>query len=236
MVVLQAPKPSNRKGFTASQWLYREYVTAQRKLNRRRKQAAKEGLVRICIHACGNLRPFWSVPVSPEGFESLRPYATFHLDGVRDRRHFAENFVQGELKRRMTTTEARYVARRCKLRLIDEIRSDTRREMGIGRKSNEEYKAALEKVKHLQPVWKYSGDDLPRSLWQHIKGHCPGWRDATNVSIARDWYRSEGWIRRVRKRVAVRLWAVAENDEQRKALRILRLMPKGAAAREISGS
>jgi hypothetical protein len=237
MVGLQAPKPSERKGITASQWLFREYVTAKRKRNWQRMKAAHEGLVCICIRACGNLRPFWSPPTPPEGVESLHPYATFFFDGVRDRRYFAENFVQRELERRMTETESRHIARRCKLRLIDEIRSDTRRERGIGRKSNEEYRAALDKVKHLQPSWKWKGDDFPRLLWQHIKARCPEWRDATNVSIATDWYRSEGWIRKLRKRLAVRLWSVAENDEQRKALRILRLIPTEAhAASEASGA
>jgi hypothetical protein len=228
MLALQAPKCSNRKGLTAAQWLYREYVAAKRKRNQQRMEGASEGLVRICIHACENIRPFWSTPTPPEGVELSRPYATFHLDGARDRREFAENFVQRELTRRLTATEARHIARRCKLRLIDEIRRDTRREWGIGRKSNDQYRAALAEVKHLQPSWNWKGDDLPRLLWQHIKAHCPEWRDATNVSIARDWYRSEGWIRKLRKRVAVRLWSIAENDEQRTALRTLRLMPKGA--------
>jgi hypothetical protein len=235
MVPLHAPNPNNRKGLTASQWLYREYVSAKRKHDWQRMKAAGEALVRICIQACGKIRPFWS-PKVPEGVELLRPYATFRVDGVRDRRDFAETFLEGELKRRMTATEARHVARRCKLRLIDEIRSDTRRAHGFGRKSNEQYRAALKKVKHLQPSWKWN-DDSPRRLWQHIKGSCAEWRDATNVSIASDWYRSEGWIRKVRKRLAVRLWSVAENDEQREALRILRLMPREApAAPKVSGS
>jgi len=227
MVELQAPKAKDRKGLTASQWLYREYVTSKRKHNWQQMKAASEGLVRICIHACGNMRPFWSPPTPPAGVELLHPFATFHSDGVRDRRRFAEQFVQAELKRCMTLTEARHIARRCRLKLIDEIRRETRREMGIGRKSNDEYQAALDKVKHLQPSWRWT-DDLPRLLWQHIKESCPEWRDATNVSIARDWYRSEAWIRKVRKRLAVRLWSSTENDDQRKALRILRLMPKEA--------
>jgi hypothetical protein len=227
MVVLQAPNPKDRKGLTASQWLYREYVTAKGDRNWQRMNAAKEGLVRICIHACGSIRPFWSSPTPPEGVELLHPYITFRLDGVRDRRRFAERFLHVELKRCMTPTEAQHVARRCKLRLIDEIRRDTRRDMGIGRKSNEQYQSALKKVKHLQPLWKWN-DDLLRLLWGHIKESCPEWRDATNVSIARDWYRSEAWIRKLRKRLAARLWSSAENDDQRNALRILRLMPKDA--------
>ena len=175
MVVLHAPKASSRKGLTASQWLYREYVTAKRQRNRQRMEAAREGLVRICIHACGNIRPFWS-PTPPTGVELLHPFATFRLDGIKDRRHFAAEFLKDELERRMTATEAQHVARRCKLRLIDKIRSDTRRERGIGRKSNEQYRAALEKVKHLQPSWKWKGDDPIRLLWQHIKGNCGEWR------------------------------------------------------------
>jgi hypothetical protein len=105
------------------------------------------------------------------------------------------------------------------LRLIDEIRSESRLEKGFGRKSSDEYQAALRKVKHLQCVG---------TLWQHIKYRCPEWRDATNVSIARDWYCSEAWIRKLRKRLATQLWPLAENDEQRKALALLRLMPDGA--------
>lgn len=133
--------------------------------------------------------------------------------------NFAERFVRMELKRGMTPTEARYIGRRCKLRLIDEIRLDTRRETGFGRKSSDEYRAALEKVKHL-----HGGGDL----WRHIRRSCPEWRDATNAAIARDWYRSEGWIRKLRKRLAVWLWSIAESDEQRKALEVLRLKPKEA--------
>jgi hypothetical protein len=116
----------------------------------------------------------------------------------------------------MTATEARYIGRRCRLRLIDEIRLDTRRERGYGRKSNDEYEAALQKVKHLP------GD----KLWRHIRMHCPTWRDATNAAIARDWYCSEGWIRKVRIKSAASLWSVAKNDEQRKALEVLRLKPR----------
>lgn len=227
MLALEAPKRGKRQGLTASQWLYQEYVAAKRKHNWKRMYAAREGLVRICIHACMKIRPFWYAPTPPEGVELRHPYATFHFDAITERRHFVERFLRGELKRRMSASEARHVARRCKLRLIDEIRMDTRREWGIGRKSSEEYWSALEKVKHLRPLWKLNGDDLPRRLWQHIKVSCPEWRNATNASIARDWYRSEGWIRKLRKRLAMRLWSVAVNDEQRHALRVLRLMPKG---------
>ena len=226
MIPLQAPTPSNRNGLTASQWLYREYIAAKRKRDEPRIAAAREGLVRICIHACAKIRPFWSPPTPAEGVRLVHRYANFHLDGAKDRRRFAKNFVEQELSSRMTSTEARHIARRCKLRLIDEIRSDSRRKRGFGRKSNEEYQAALEKVKHLQPSWKWKGDERLLSLWQHMKHYCPEWRDATNVSIAKDWYRSEGWIRKLRGRLAVRLWSIAENDEQRKALEVLRLKPQ----------
>jgi hypothetical protein len=103
-------------------------------------KAAEEGMVRICIRACGSLRPFWSPPTPPAGVELSRKYANFRFrfDGMGDRRRFAEQFVRWELKRGMSDTEARHVARRCKLRLIDEIRSDTRREWGFGRKSSDE--------------------------------------------------------------------------------------------------
>lgn len=220
MAALQAPKAKQRKGLTASQWLYREYVVAKRGRNWRRMKSAEEGLVRICIHACGSLRPFWSPPTPPEGVELSRRYANFHFhfDGIGDRRQFAEEFVRREMRRGMSDTEGRHIARRCRLRLIDEIRSDTRRERGFGRKSSDEYTAALRKVKHLQ---------CAENLWQHIKHSCPEWRDATNVSIARDWYRSEAWIRKLRKRLATQLWPLAENNEQRKALALLRLKPNG---------
>jgi hypothetical protein len=225
MRVLHAPKASERKGITASQWLYREYVAAKRKRNRKQMEAAREALVRLCISACGKLRPHWSPPSPPEGFASLHPFATFHFDGIRDRRRFVEEFLQNELIGGMTATGARYIPRRCRLRLIDEIRSDTRREWGFGRKSNDQYRAALEKVKRLHPPWKWT-DDQVRLLWQHIKESCPEWRDASNVSIAEDLFCSEGWIRKLRKKLAERLWAIAENDEQRKALEVLKLKPR----------
>jgi hypothetical protein len=220
MTALQAPKAKQRKGLTASQWLYREYVVAKRGRNWRRMKSAEEGLVSICIHACGSLRPFWSPPTPPEGVELSRRYANFHFhfDGIGDRRQFAETFVRWELRRGMSDTEGRHIGRRCRLRLIDEIRSESRREWGFGRKSSDEYQAALQRVRHLHCV-----DDL----WRHIKHCCPEWRDATNVSIARDWYRSEAWIRKLRKRLATQLWPLAENDEQRKALALLRLKPDG---------
>jgi hypothetical protein len=220
MAVLQAPKAKQRKGLTASQWLYREYVVAKRGRNWRRLKSAEEGLVRICIHACGSLRPFWSPPTPPEGVELSRRYKNFRFrfDRIGDRRQFAEEFVRWELRRVMSDAEGQHIARRCKLRLIDQIRSDTRRERGFGRKSSDEYKAALQKVKHLQ---------CGEKLWQYIKHSCPEWRDSTNASIARDWYRSEAWIRKLRKRLATHLWPLAENDEQRKALALLRLKPTG---------
>src|ERR1700722_8609556 len=101
MVGLHAPKAKQRAGLTASQWLYREYIAAKRGRNKQRMEAVTEGLVRICIHACGNLRPFWSPPTPPEGIELRHPYATFHFDGRGDRRRFAENFVRWELKQGM---------------------------------------------------------------------------------------------------------------------------------------
>jgi hypothetical protein len=183
-------------------------------------KSALWAIICICKQACGNLRPLWSPPPQPEGVIVKHPYATFFLDARRHRREFAERFVRAELKRGMTPAEARYIGRRCKLRLIDEIRLDTRREMGFGRKSNDEYAAALQKVKHLP------GDEL----WEHIKFFCPTWRDATNAAIARDWYRSEGWIRKLRRKSAERLWSIAENNEQRKALEVLRLKPKRPVA------
>jgi hypothetical protein len=218
MLVLQARKPSKRKGLTASQWLYSEYVSAKAKRNWRHMKSAKWGIICVCRKACGNLRPLWSPPPQPEGVIVKHRYATFFFDARRDRLEFAERFVEGELKRGMTATEARFIGRRCRLRLIDEIRLDTRRERDFGRKSNEEYEAALEKVKHLP------GD----KLWRHIRMHCPTWRDATNAAIARDWYCSEGWIRKLRIKSAASLWALAQNNEQRKALEVLRLKPKRA--------
>jgi len=220
MSVLQAPKASKRKGVTASQWLYEEYVAAKAKRNSRRMKSAQWGIICICRLACGNLRPLWSPPTPPEGTILKRPYATFFFDARRDRLKFAEEFVWLELKRGMTPTEARYIGRRCKLRLIDEIRLDTRRERGFGRKSSDEHRAALEKVKHLP-----GGGQL----WRHIRQSCPEWRDATNTAIARDWYCSEGWIRKLRKQLAAWLWSIAESDEQRKALEVLRLKPKEPA-------
>jgi hypothetical protein len=187
-------------------------------------KSARWGIICICRLACGNLRPLWSPPTPPEGTILKRPYATFFFDARRDRLKFAEEFVRLELKRGMTPTEARYIARRCKLRLIDKIRQDTRRERGFGRKSSDEHKAALGKVKHL-PGGK---------LWRHMRQSCPEWRDATNTAIARDWYCSEGWIRKLRKQLAARLWSIAENDEQRKALEVLRLKPKGASPMKSS--
>lgn len=216
MVVLQAPKPSKRQGLTASQWLYGEYVSAKAKRNWRRMKSAEWGIICICRQACGRLRPLWSPPPQPEGILVKHRYATFFFDARRDRLKFAEQFVRAELRRRMTPTEARYIGRRCKLRLIDEIRLDTRREMGFGRKSNDEYATALQRVKHLP------GD----KLWKHIKFFCPTWRDATNAAIARDWYRSEAWIRKLRQKSAALLWPLAETDEQRRALEVLRLKPK----------
>jgi hypothetical protein len=218
--VLQAPKPSKRKGVTASQWLYGAYVLAKAKRNWRRMKSAQWGIICICKHACGSLRPLWSPPPQPEGFIVKHRYATFFFDARRDRLEFAERFVRGELKRGMTETEARYIGRRCRLRLIDEIRLDTRRETGFGRKSNHEYEAALQKVKHLP------GDEL----WRHIRMYCPTWRDATNAAIARDWYCSEGWIRKLRIKSAASLWSLAENDAQRKAFEVLRLKPKKPVA------
>jgi len=201
---------------TASQWLYEEYLAAKAKRNSRRMKSALWGLICICRHACGNLRPLWSPPTPPEGVILKHPYATFFFDARKDRLTFAERFVAEELKRGMASNEARYIGRRCRFRLIDEIRLDTRREHGFGRKSSDEYKAALQKLKHLR------GD----KLWRHILMCCPTWRDATNAAIARDWYRSEGWIRKLRKKSSAQLWAIAENAEQRKALEVLRLKPK----------
>ncbi len=216
MSVLQAPKPSQRRGLTASQWLYGEYVSAKAKRNSRRMKSAEWGIICICRQACGNLRPLWSPPPQPEGVIVKHRYATFFFDARRERLEFAQRFVRAELRRGMTTTEAQYIGRRCKLRLIDAIRRETRRERGFGHKSNDEYDAALQKVKHLP------GD----KLWQHIRMCCPTWRDATNAAIARDWYCSEGWIRKLRTKSAASLWSLAENDEQREALRVLRLKPK----------
>ncbi len=220
MTVLQAPKAKQRKGLTASQWLFREYLAAKRGRNWRRMNSAEEGLVCICIHGCGSLRPFWSPPTPPAGVELSRRYVNFrfHFDGIGDRRHFAEEFVRRELRRGMSDTEGRHIARRCRLRLIDEIRSESRLAWGFGRKSSDEYRVALRKVKHLQ---------CEEKLWQHIKHNCPEWRDAANVTIAQDWYRSEAWIRKLRKRLATQLWPLAENNEQRKALAFLRLRPDG---------
>jgi hypothetical protein len=179
-------------------------------------KSAQLAIIYICRHACGQLRPYWSRPTPPEGVELNHPYATFFVDAKGERWDFAERFVRKELKRGMTPVEARYIGRRCRLRLIDEIRLETRRETGFGRKSNDEYAAALEKVKHLPG----------NKLWAHIRSCCPTWRDATNAAIARDWYCSEGWIRKLRKKTALGLWSIAENDEQRKALEVLRLKPR----------
>lgn len=216
--VLHAPKPSQRNGLTATQWLYRDYTTAKRKRDRSRMKSSCSGIICICQVACRGLRPHWEPPVSPEGTISTHPYATFWLDARRDRLKFAERFVREELQRGMTMTEAQHIGRRCRLRLIDAIRSETR-----AARSSDEYHAAGRRS--AQPSCRRQ-----QIVAAHDAGlHGP--EDATNVAIAKAWGCSEGWIRKLRKRLAASLWSVAENDEQRTALEVLRLIPKGPAAR-----
>jgi hypothetical protein len=215
-MILEAPTADKRRGVTVSQWLYREYLSAKGNRSRVQMQAARRGLVSICKQACGTLRPHWVLP-EPDGRPHWKAYvhARFVNDAWHDRRDFAESFVNGELKRGMTEVEARHIGRRCKLRLIDEIRRQTGFNK-VREQRDQAFLKALDTVRHLP------GD----KLWTHLKNNCKTRRDAANTTIAKDWYRSEGWIRKMRKRLAIRLWALAENDEQRQALQVLRLKPR----------
>jgi hypothetical protein len=161
------------------------------------------------------MRPYWQPPTPAAGVIRKHRYATFYSDAQKDRLTFAGNFVQKELRRGMTMRDARFIGRRCKLRLIDEIRSET----GHRRKPSDDFLQALDKVRHLP------GD----KLWYAIR-QAETWRDATNASIARDWHRSEAMVRKQRKRLAASLWSIAENDDQRRALESLRLKPTQLSA------
>jgi hypothetical protein len=221
---LQAPPPSKRHGLTASQWLYREYLVAKRNHSSTQVKAAKRAIVLICKLACGRLRPQWHPPSTREGYALIHPYATFWTNAWRNRIDFAEKFVNGEVKRGMTSEEARYIGRRCKLRLIDEVRRDTgfdkvrqqRLRQRLRQHGDDEFLQALNEVRHLAPA---PQDDL----WLRIK-ECKTRREASNTTIAREWNRSEGWVRKLRKRLATRLWSIADS-EQRKALGVLKLKP-----------
>lgn len=215
-MILQAPPPSQRPGLTASQWLYREYLAAKENRSREKMQAAKHSLVSISKVACGRMRPHWSTPVRT-GSGELSPaskYALFYVDAWRDRVAFAKEFVNGEIKRGMTMEEARYIGRRCRLRLIDQVRLDT----GFYKARRvQTWLKVLDTVRHLP------GHDKDH-LWKRIRS-CKTRKEASNTAIAHDWYRSEGWVRKLRKRLASHLWSIAENDEQRQALKVLRLKP-----------
>lgn len=122
----------------------------------------------------------------------------------------------------MTLVEAQHIGRRCKLRLIDEVRRQT----GFNKKReqrNHAFLTALETLKHLHWI----PDVQAHTLWLHIK-ECETPNDASNTTIARDWYRSEGWIRKLRKRLAAQIWSMVKNDAQRQALEVLRLKPASA--------
>lgn len=212
MKILEAPKPSQRPGVTASEWLYEQYLSAKRKRNSQRMTAARHSLVLICRRACGHIRPFWTPPTPTAGAAQGYEYTRFYRDARKDRLQFADIFVRKELRRGMTMKDARFIGRRCKLRLIDEVRSIT----GHRRKSSDEFRQALDKVRH------FPGD----KLWYAIR-QAESWREATNASIARDWHRSEGLIRKQRKRLAAWLWSIAESEGQRNALVTLRLAPDG---------
>ncbi|HEX8817170.1 MAG TPA: hypothetical protein VF753_16855 [Terriglobales bacterium] len=176
--------------------------------------AAKVALINICRKAVGELRPRWEPKTQSKAIIDFHPYRTFYTDARRDRWFFVTLFIEKELKQGMTSKQARHIGRRCRLRLIDEIRRATRH--NPRRKSNKPFLAALSKVKHLRGGGK---------LWDHIRG-CESWRHATNSAIATEWCRSESWIRKLRDRLAIHLWSVAENEEQREALKFLRLLPK----------
>jgi hypothetical protein len=222
---LQAPPPSKRRGLTASQWLYTEYLAAQKGHHDERMEAARGGIVSICKVACGLLRPHW-FPPEPDGVH--HPLSTFLADAWRDRRDFAEEFVDGELERGMNTKEARYIGRRCKLRLIDKIRSVT----GFNKARDQRDQRFRDALKTLQPLslqgvgWETVTEREMLRLWLVIR-YSKTRHDASNTTIAGDWYRSEGWVRKLRKRLATRLWSIADG-EQRKALTVLRLKPSVA--------
>ena len=123
----------------------------------------------------------------------------------------------------MTLVEAQHIGRRCKLRLIDEVRRQT----GFNKKReqrNHAFLTALETLKHLHWIPDRAGPYTLAKL--HIRNATRN--DASNTTIARDWYRSEGWIRKRRKRLAAQIWSMVKNDAQRQALEVLRLKPASA--------
>lgn len=206
--------PSKRSGLTATQWLYREYQTAKRGHDTKRMGAAKRALVRICLRACGKLRPYWYDPVRAES-DNVPYNPRFWYDAQHDRGRFAESFVAGEIERGMTLEEARHIGRRCKLRLIDDIRCVT----GFRTQQRDEaFREALSTVTNLK------ANLANHKLWIQIKS-CSTRREMSNVMIASKWRVSEGWVRKLRKRLAAHLWTQATNDGERQALAVLRLRP-----------
>jgi hypothetical protein len=196
---------------TATERLYRQWLQASDE----HKPALEKELAAICIAACrkSGLAPPFEYREDSNG--------EFWVGGYRSLASWVYRWVADELVRKVPLKDgARFIARRCKNALIDEIRWRERRRRGASIRYREPNDPAERQRLRCAMLETLAGAGLPakiriaedRKLLQRLMDSLP--EKVTNVTVARERGVSEGAIRKRRKRIGIFCFRLAKGDYQ----------------------
>jgi len=194
-------KPTDGHTLTQSERLYILYMLGFD------QELCRSKLAAICLTAIGDLTPPWIRRERPNSTVTWR--TEFHALRYKARAPWVYRWIDEQLKVPQMDL-CRYIGKRCRQALVDEIRAHTRKhrqpKVTVTKSIEEIHRDRTEMMAVLGKILRHAGDiDFTIGERALIADSIMAGKPLSNVSVAKQWGCSEGKIRKMKAGLFVKL-------------------------------